>query len=148
MKARLLQYEGVLQLLLCNGKIKTVSPADAYEFLIHFDNQSYYSGPGKWDYEGVTMESFRGETIATVSDTGILSVENAESFRTILTSAERKLLTVGEYAELHKKQISVIRRLCQQNRIAGAYLKGNTWLIPEKAPYPPDERIRLDKRTR
>lgn len=142
MKARLLHFEGVYQLLLCNGKIKTVSPTEAYDFLIRFDNSSYYSGPGKWDYEDVTMESFRGETVATVSDEGVLNVENAERFRAIIEQAKTRLLSVPEYAAMHGKQVSIVRRLCRDNRLPGAINKGNAWFIPEGTPYPPDERIR------
>lgn len=142
MKARLLHYEGSLQLLLCNGKIMTVSPKEAYEFLTNYDNQNYYAGTGTWNYDGVTMESFHGTTIAIVDDTGSLRIENATHFRTILRCEEAKLLTVAEYAELHGKQVSIIRRLCRNNRLPGAINKGNAWFIPEGAPYPADERIR------
>ena len=140
MKARLLQFEGSLQLLLCNGKILMLSYPEAFEFISNFDNQDYYAGPGTWDYENITMESYRGTTIAVVSDDGLLTIENAELLREILDRKDVKYLTSTEYAALHGKKDAIIRRLCRTDRIPGAILKGKTWLIPNTSPYPADER--------
>lgn len=142
MKARLLEFEGTLQLLLCTGSIKMLSYSEAYEFISNYDNPEYYSGVGKWDYENITMESYRGNTIAIVSDEGNLIIENAELLRTILNNKDPKYLTVLEYAALHGKQDSIVRRICRAGRIPGAIQKGKSWLIPEDAPYPVDERVR------
>lgn len=142
MKARLLSYEGVFQLLLCNGRIKTLSAKEACDFLMNFDNQKYYAAPGPWNHEGVTIESFRGTTIAVIEDDGTLRVEHPAHFRTILHGEGSKLLTVSEYAAKHSKQVSIIRRLCRTQRLPGAINKGNAWFIPEDTPYPADERMR------
>lgn len=142
MKARLIQNEDVLQLLLCNGKIKTLTYKDAAEFVATFDNPKHYAGKGKWDYEGLTMESYCGATIAFVNDDGVLCVESGELFRKILDNRTINYLTVTEYAEKHDKQVAIVRRCCQNGRIPGVFLKGKTWLIPENAPYPEDERYR------
>lgn len=142
MKARLLHDNGELKLLVCNGRIVTVAPEDAYDFLMNFDKASYYAGRGKWDYEDVTMENFQGDTIAIVDDEGALCVLDAGKYREIIQPGTAKLLTVTEYAEKHGKQVSIIRRFCRDNRIPGAVNKGNAWFIPEDAPYPPDTRGR------
>ena len=142
MKARLLQDNGELKLLICTGRIVTIAQEDAYEFLLNFDKTSYYAGRGKWDYEDVTMENFQGDTIAIVDDEGALHVLDAGKYREIIQPGPTKLLTVTEYAEKHGKQVSIIRRFCRDNRIPGAINRGNAWFIPEDAPYPPDGRSR------
>lgn len=142
MKARLVYYQDSLQLLLCTGKINTVSEASACEFLLHFDNPAYYSGPGKWDYESITMANYGDSTVAFVDDNGTLCIESSEAFRKIMDSKDTNFITVAQYAEKHGKQVAIVRRLCQNGRIEGVIQKGKTWLIPETSPYPPDERYR------
>lgn len=142
MKARLLTFEGVFHLLLCTGKIKMLSAAEAYEFVSQYDNPSYYAGSGRWDYEDISMESYHGDTIAWVGDDGVMHIEDAEQFRAVLDSRQTIYLTAVEYADKHEKYPTLVRRLCQNGRIPGAILKGKTWLIPASAPYPADERVR------
>ena len=141
MKARLVQYRELTQLLLCTGRIIDCTFADACEFLLNFDNNKYYKGNGTWDYD-VAMEKYNGDTIATVSDDGILHIENAELYRNMFANKEIHFLTAAEFAELHSKGTAIVRRMCTQGRIPGAILKGSRWLIPEGTPYPADERVR------
>lgn len=136
MKARLLQNNGSMQLLLCTGIIKMISLSEAKEFLLSFDDPAHYDGPDTWDYDGVTMEGYTGDTIALVEDTGILSVIDGETFRSIVSYQGPKLLTAPEYGKLHGKKAAIVRRFCLQGRIKGAIQKGGYWLIPEDAPYP------------
>jgi len=142
MKARLIQSGNDFLLLLCTGKILTVSLDDARAFLMNFDDPDYYSGPGTWDYENLTIASYRGSTVAFVEEDGTLCVQDAVQYRKIIEHKESKYLTVAEYAELHGKQTAIIRRFCQNGRISGVVQKGKTWLIPEDSPYPPDARVR------
>lgn len=141
MKARLLyNTNNVIQLLLCNGKIVNLLNTEAADFILHFDDEKYYQGPGKWDYEDLTMEDYTGETIAVVDDNGVLHVENAEYLRAVLSENAIKYLTAKDYGEKHGKKSAIIRRLCLADRLPGAILKGKVWLIPENCPYPKDER--------
>ena len=140
MKARLINFKGITQLLLCTGKIKDVSNTEAYDFLLNFQDPSYYSGTGKWNYENLSMEEYRGDTIAVVDDNDTLHVFNATLFREIFLNKDAQYLTVPEYAELHGKKTAIIRRLCLDGRIPGAIFKGK-WLIPNTAPYPRDARV-------
>lgn len=135
MKARLLIFQNSLQLLFCTGRIEIISPADARDFLLNFNDPKYYNYFGIWDYE-VSMESYRGNTIAFVDDEYTLHVLDAEAFRSILSKKEAQLLTVPEYAALHGKQSAIVRRFCLEGRIHGAIQKGTRWLIPEDSPYP------------
>lgn len=51
-----------------------------------------------------------------------------------------ELLTTSEMAEKWNISRRRVTTLCVQGRIEGAILKGNTWLIPEKAEKPDDPR--------
>lgn len=139
MKARLLQSNGSLQLLLCTGVIKMISTAEAKEFVLSFYDPAHYDSPGAWDDDVISMESYAGETIAQVNDDGTLLVIDGETFCNIVSSEGAKLLTVPEYAALHGKKTAIVRRFCLQGRFHGAVQKGSRWLIPADAPYPISE---------
>lgn len=139
MKARLLQNNGTLQLLLCTGEIRIITFSDAKEFILSFDNLAHYDGPGSWDYEGISMETYGGDTIAFVDDAGILCVINGETFRNILSYEGPRYLTVPEYATLHGRKSAIVRRHCANGLIKGVIQKGTRWLIPEDAEYPFDD---------
>ena len=142
MKARLLYNNNdAIQLLLNNGKIKNLLNFEAADFILNFDNEKHYQGPGKWDYENLTMQGYSGETIAIVDDDGVLHIENAKFLREIFNDRATKYLTAKDYGEKHGKQPAIIRRLCANNRLPGSILKGRVWLIPEDCPYPKDERF-------
>ena len=49
-------------------------------------------------------------------------------------------LTTTEMAEKWKLSRRRVTTLCRENRIEGAILKGNTWLIPEDSKKPEDPR--------
>lgn len=140
MKARLLRYQGAMHLLLYTGVIRTVTEQEAFEFLLNFQDSELYSAGAGWDFEDLTIESFRGETIAYVSDDDMLCVIDASCFRTIMSQPGEKLLTVPQYAALHGKQSAIVRRMCLNGRIPGAIQRGTRWLIPESSPYPPEGR--------
>lgn len=140
MKARLVERDGSLELLLCTGVIKLLNAVEAREFLLHYDDSSHYAGDTSWDDEVLSMSCYSGETIAIVSEDGILEIHNPDLYRTILFPKEVVLLTIPEYAEKHGKKTAIIRRFCLAGRIEGAIQKGSRWLIPENAPYPTDER--------
>ncbi len=141
MKARLIHIDNEYQLLLCTRKIQMLSPAEARKFLLEYDHEEYYSGPGSWDYEGLAMEDYAGETVARVDDDGILSVVNGPLFRGLIENFETKYLSVAEYAAKHGKQPPIVRRMCMNGRIKGVKQSGRSWLIPENSPYPADARV-------
>ena len=136
MKARLLQNNGSLQLLLCTGVIKIITHSEAKEFILSFNDPVYYEGPGIWDYDGISMETYGGDTVVSVNDEGVLLVYDAGTFRDILSYEGARLLTVPEYAALHGRKTAIVRRHCKDGLIQGAIQKGTRWLIPEDAPYP------------
>lgn len=136
MKARLIKHQGSYTLLTSNGDITRVSHIDARDFLLNFSNDKYYSGNGFWDHDGVTMENYRGTTVAIVDDAGDLIIKDALLFKDIIIKGSNDFMTVPEFAELHGKSHAWVRRLCQQDRIPGAILIGNTYIIPSNASFP------------
>lgn len=136
MKAQLVLSQGSLYLIFCTGKTEKISEEIAKEFLLSYDDSKYYSSPAELNFGNFMMESHLGTTIALIDDNDILHVFNSEQFRHIFTGKEPNLLTVPEYAALHGKKTSIIRRLCLEGRIKGAMKKGSRWLIPDDSPYP------------
>jgi len=49
-------------------------------------------------------------------------------------------LTTSEFAEKWNISRRRVTKLCTEGRIAGAFIKGNTWLIPADAEKPEDPR--------
>lgn len=142
MKARLVDFYGELHLLICNGNIATLSFTEARNFLLNFDDPNYYTDDTTWAHEGVTIETFKGSTIATVDDLDILHVQDGAAYRRIMSYTEAKYLSAKEYAEKHGKKPGIIRRFCLEGRFPGAVLKARTWLIPEDAPYPDGDHVK------
>jgi excisionase family DNA binding protein len=58
----------------------------------------------------------------------------------IFTGRTMDLLTTSEMAEKWNISRRRVTTLCQEGRIKGAILKGNTWLIPEGTSKPEDPR--------
>ena len=50
------------------------------------------------------------------------------------------LLTTSEMAKKWNISRRRVTTLCREGRIEGAILKGNTWLIPDNAKKPEDQR--------
>lgn len=141
MKARLLLHRETLYLLLCTGETTMCSEPEAQHFLLNFDSSDYYSANTVWD-DPISIEDMEGDTIAYVSDSGTLCIEDADMYRTLILHTPTQYVTAEEFAELHQKTTSVVRRCCRNGRIEGAILKGRVWLIPEGTPYPGDLRRR------
>ena len=143
MKARLVYTSSAYHLLVCTGAIKKLAPADARRFIETYDSDLHYAGSGKWDFGGLTMDDYGGETVVRVNDDDTLLVESAEQFRQLINyneDAEIKYLSPAEYAARVGRTRAIVGRLCQAGRIPGVKRAGNRWLIPEDAPYPSDGR--------
>ena len=136
MKAKLLIHDNTIVLLKRNGEILHLSASAARSFLLTFQNENHYSGEGTWNYEGLSMETYPGVPVAHVADEGHLVVTNADLFCGIIVNGEMDFLSVTEYANLHGKSTTMVRRLCQQGKMPGAILKKNGYFIPSNTPYP------------
>ena len=141
MKARLILLRETLYLLFCTGEVSMCSDSAAQNFLLNFDSPDYYSANTIWS-DPISIENMEGATIAYVSDSGTLCIEDAEMYRTLILNTPQKYITAPEYAQLHQKAETIVRRMCRDGRIEGAVLKGRTWLIPEETPYPSDKRCK------
>lgn len=52
-------------------------------------------------------------------------------------------LTTSEVANKWGISQRRVSKLCKEGRVQGAILKGKTWLVPNNAPKPDDQRHRL-----
>ena len=140
MKARLIRAaDNTLQLLYANGSIEQAGPADLLNFLSNFKNAYRFgSQETKWSDQCLEMAYYPGETLGYVTDTEDLVLLTFEPFIDLLEPNHKikKYLTVPEYAKKHGKSREIIKVYCRDGRILGATKKGNTWMIPEDAPYP------------
>lgn len=55
--------------------------------------------------------------------------------------AENELLSVSEWAKLHDREVSSVRRMLISGRLKG-FKVGNQWVIPANTELPPDGRIK------
>ncbi len=124
------------KLLYCsNGSIIECSPDTLRDILLRFDKPSSFKGAnGYWNMTNSDMEDAPGMTLAFVDDKKRLVVLNSHAFEDVCQSI--KYISVAEYAEKHNKGIAIIKRLCAEGRLDGAYRTTSGWLIPENAKYP------------
>ena len=141
MKARMILLRETLYLLDCTGDVQLLTDSAAQRFLLNFDSPNYYP-TNTTNNNKEPIEEMEGETVAYVSDNNILCIENAEIYRSLILNTPQKYTTAPEFAALHGKTETIVRRMCRDGRIEGAVLKGRTWLIPEDTPYPFDNRRR------
>ncbi len=136
MKARLLIHNDKIYRATHNGEVALITSREAREFLLHFNDERYYGSVSSDTRGPFPMESLEGSTVAEVTDNGFLIVKNDAAFRDIIVQAETKYISVSEFAENYGKSISMVRRMCQNDRIPGVLKVGNTYLIPFEAKYP------------
>lgn len=147
MKARLIRAtDGSLQLLYRNGSIDPATPEVLINFLSNFKNvHRFGNSETKWTETCTDMTLYPGETLGFVSDSEQLILSTFEPFFELLEEKYtiKKYTSVPEYAKKYGKSREIIKVFCREGRILGATKKGNTWMIPEDAPYPvPIERQR------
>lgn len=137
MKARILEIDNVIKLLLENGTVKIITFSELIDFLKHYQDETFYEGTQTWEeqYE-ISMDAFSGETLAVVTKEGLLTIYKPELIKRILDYKEIKYITADEYAAKYDKKGCIIRRFCSSGKMKGAIQKGGMWLIPEDAEYP------------
>lgn len=137
MKARIIETDNVIKLLLVNGVIKNISFSELVEFLKTYHVNFHYAGDKTWDeqYE-ISMDEFTGNTLAIVTNEGDLLIRDPNLITRLMDFKQINYITVDEYAAKHNKKNAIIRRFCTNGRIKGAVQKGSRWLIPEDAEYP------------
>jgi hypothetical protein len=135
MKAKLFLYAENYYLQRQSGELSRLRLGEAREFLLNFLNEKYYENTSPLPC--VTTE-YNGDIIAEVDDNYHLVVFDETAFRDIIKAGEARFISVPDYAALHGKSNSMVRRLCQNGRFPGALRIGNTYIIPADAAYPKD----------
>lgn len=148
MKARLVKNDNKDLFLLCNdGTYLIPSKSDLGDLLFRFKNIDSLSGDaGNWSQEYPEMAAFPGQTLAFVTDTHQLVIDDFSPFHTIIEAESDpkwlgNLLSVQEYAQKHNKSVEQIKVFCRKGRIAGAKKIGRDWVIHADTPYPYDGRV-------
>ena len=151
MKGRLIKDKQNEIFLLCPNGVKTPASKSVLESLLYdFKNIALieWTGDETWKSDFTpSMELYPGDTLAFVTDEGLLIVTNPEAFsllaevaRTKHTIQIDKYLSITDYAKKHNKSREIIKVYCRDNRIPGARKINDNWMIPEDAPYPVDAR--------
>lgn len=141
MKARLIKTYNKKQLLCADGTIANATEGILRIMFIGFAGAEKFHGKdGRWDEDCIKMEDYRGTTLAWVSDEGHLVIKDNPFVALVESVADEDYITIQEYAKLHDRYETRIKKLCQEGRIPGAVKKGNRWFVPKNAPYPQDAR--------
>ena len=150
MKARLIKDEKRQVSLLLDDGTCIVSPSVAVLGFLLFnfksiDNFSLEKGSQCWRGEYPDMVSVPGETLAHITDSNQLLINDITPFVAVFEQVKatvpiEKVLTASEFAEKYGKSVEQIKVFCRQRRIWGATKIGRDWIIPADAPYPVDMR--------
>ena len=134
MKLRLIEQRKERFLLCPNGSVLKVDKDVLNRLLTEFKKARNFKGTdGFWNVENANMEDAAGITLAFVDDANKLVILSDKLF-----SPEKQVVYISatEYADLHGKGRAVVKKLCKDGRIDGAYQTSAGWLIPKDAPYP------------
>jgi hypothetical protein len=148
MKARLIN-DGILKILCANGTIlENPNKEQLYFFLSNFKRISEIKGPEniRWDIEYPDMNMKKGETLAYITDSLQVVIEDFSPFLIITENREplklENMLTVPQYALKVGRSIEAVKVHLRNGRIPGAMKFGRDYAIPEAsiALYPQDRR--------
>lgn len=139
MKARIVKNNELIQLLLSNGDIRSLTIRDAKEFLAVCLGEKFL----KNDYwpHSITMEEWSGETLAIVTDDNTLEIYDKAFISEIFEDTLIEYISLNEFAAIHGKNPIYTRKLCQDGKIKGAKKIEKQWIVPENAEYPGDGRF-------
>ena len=141
MKARLIKRYNKIQLLCADGTIANATEGILKQMFIGYVGADKLHGKdGRWDENCDNMEEYRGTSLAWVTDDNLLVIKDNPFVSLVETVADEDYVTIQEYAKLHNRYETRIKKLCQEGRIPGAVKKGNRWFVPKNAPYPQDAR--------
>ena len=145
MKLKLVVQNGKKILCCPNGSILNADDNVIRRLLAEFKTPTKFRGnDGCWNDVICDMSEVKGQTLAIVDDSLNLVIYSPIKLSPIEESAE--YISASEYAELHGKPHSLIRRLCKENRIPGTQKNSSGWLIPKNAPYPKRKRRENNKK--
>lgn len=133
MKLRVVLEKKEKYILCPNGSKIKMNQSVLFQLLKNFTRPASFKGEdGYWATLISNMEDAPGKTIAFVDDNYRLITLNASLYEDLV----EKYISATDYAEMHGKSRALIKRLCAEGRIEGAYKTTSGWFIPENAPYP------------
>lgn len=145
MKLKLVMLNGEKILYCANGTVMKADDKVLNRLLTEFDHPTRFKGKdGFWNILVSEMDHAPGETLAIVDNSNSLVVYSTEAF--LLPKVVEEYVSAKEYAALHKKAHSLIRRHCDKDRIPGAIKNSTGWLIPKDAPYPGRKKREVKKK--
>lgn len=142
MRLRIVSFKNKL-LLYCNDGSTAIMDDGILRdlFVNHRMTKKFTGKDGRWDTEDERMSEAPGQTLVYVNDKNELCIVDSNPFCRLISDATRnEFITVAEYANRKKKSVARIKKLCNEERLAGAVKKGGQWFIPQNAPYPKDGR--------
>lgn len=143
MKARLIRTKDSKLRLLCeDGTLASCSRVLLFDFLTNFNKVSFTGGDaGRWDMGFPDMVTYPGKTLAYITDTQQLVLDDISPFSFAISESPDfiEYLSTDEYAKRHNVSREIVKVYCREGRIVGVKKIGNRWAIPETAPYPVDE---------
>lgn len=145
MKLRLVLKNRNLYLYCGDGSIIEADNEVLWDLLTKFNSPcDFVGGTRYWNKTTSEMENAKGTTLAYVNDDYELVICDKDAFSDLKNTAD--YISPSEYAELHGKSHSLIKRLCEENRISGAKKIRSCWLIPQNAPYPERKKREVKKK--
>lgn len=149
MKCRLLNDTNQRIVLLCkDGTIATANDLLLLDLLTGFQSEGdFFTGKdGRWDEQYPEMSMYPGKTLAIITDTNQLVLDEFELFLPLLktTTKMRGYISTIDFAKKYDKSPEIIKVYCRKGRIPGAIKIARNWLIPENASYPVDEENRRE----
>mgnify|MGYP004711441013 CR=1 FL=1 len=146
MKARLIKTKDNKLRLLCeDGTLAICSKVLLFDFLTKFNKINFSDGnAGRWNEEFPDMISYPGKTLAYITDSKNLVVNDISPFSFSIFESPDFLdyLSTEEYAKRHNVSSEIVKVYCRDGRIEGAKKIGGRWAIPETAPYPVEDASR------
>ena len=145
MKLKLVLLNSEKILYCANGTVMKADDKVLHRLLTEFDHPARFKGKdGFWNILVSEMDHAPGETLAIVDNSNSLVVYSTEAF--LLSKVVEEYVSAKEYASLHQKSHSLIRRHCDKDRIPGAIKNSTGWLIPKDAPYPGRKKREVKKK--
>ena len=145
MKLKLVLINGEKVLYCSNGSVMKADDKVLHRLLTEFDHPARFKGKdGCWNILASDMDRAPGITLAIVDNSDSLIVYSPMAFS--LSKVVEEYVSASEYAALHSKAHSLIRRLCDDGRIPRAIKNSTGWLIPKDAPYPERKKREVKKK--
>lgn len=134
MKLRVIEQRKKKLILCPNGSIMKADKETLAKLLTSFQRLKGFKGEdGYWNTETADIEDVYGVTLAFVDEMNRLVILSDKLFE---VEKQITYISATEYADLHGKSRPMVKKLCADGRIEGAYKTSSGWLIPEDAPYP------------